>query len=114
MNKYDKLVLRLKFLKFYMFLETYSNFNENEIIVFLITFIVALFYIRIRKNLKNRGKIFFFDISLIFFVLARFFSILEAYLFPIFLNLIEHIFLLLFIGFFTLFFLSLHIQEESH
>jgi len=87
-----------------------NELSENEITVLLITFLISIFYSRIRNNIKIDREILYADIGISFLFLSRLFTVLEHLYFPNLLDILEHISLLLFTFSISIYF-CLYIRE---
>jgi hypothetical protein len=89
-----------------------NELPENEITVLLITFLIGIFYSRIRNNIKIDKEIKYADIGISFLFLSRLFTVLEHLYLPNLFDILEHISLLLFTFSISIYF-YLYIQEKG-
>jgi len=89
-----------------------NELSENEITVLLITFLIGIFYSRIRNNIKIGKEMKYADIGIYFLFLSRLFTVLEHLYLPNLFDILEHISLLIFTFSISIYF-YLYIREKG-
>lgn len=71
-------------------------YQENEIVTLLITLGIGFFFWANRKSIVQVQAWYMLLVSYLFYFVSTCFTVLEGYIWPTALNLLEHLFILLF------------------
>jgi hypothetical protein len=88
-------------------------FKLNEILIGLFLVIVLVFYIFSRKRLSNFPHRKYFELSLASYICSKIFTIVEDIVWEEFFNILEHLCLLIFSIFLTLWIIKMTFQQTE-
>ena len=88
-------------------------FERNEMLIGIFLIIVLLFYLFIRKRLTNFPHRIYFELSLFSFFWSKILTIVEDFFWNEFFNILEHLCLLLFTIFLTIWIIKMNFEQTK-
>lgn len=88
-------------------------FKLNEILIGIFLIIVLIFYLLSRKRLSNFPFRIYFEISMFSFICSKILTIAENFFWGQFLNIVEHLFLLNFTIFLTIWIIKMNLKKKE-